>query len=321
LSDERYRGFVFNPADLAEESDLDLDRRREILFADAHVERWTHWELLGIPWNASAAEANAAFLEKVKVFHPDRYASVRLGRFRPLLERVFRRLTDARAVLGDEARRAEYARETAPPEDFARLELRRLEDERRGTERRARLARTNPLVARASRVADVLKRAKDALAAGQLMQAANDFQLVLGMDPDHAEARRLAAEARRKAAEARAAERFDRGIAAAAVGSWAMAVQAFREALEANPFDARPAVHGVRAALQLGDFATARQLGDAAVRASPRSGTSHEALGLALAAAGDGRAAKKFLERALELEPDLTAAKERLKKLRWSFLG
>jgi curved DNA-binding protein CbpA len=312
---------VFNPADLAEESDLAFDRRREILYADAHVGHWTHWELLGLPWNATAAEANAAYLEKVKIFHPDRYATARLGRFGPRLERVFRRLTEARAVLADEARRAEYARETAPPEDFARLELRRLEDERRGTERRARLARTNPLVARASRVAEVLKRAKDALAAGHLTQAANDFQLVLGIDPDHAEARALATEARRKVTEARATEAFDRGIAAEAVGSWAAAVQAFREALEANPIDARPAVHGVRAALQLGDFTTARQLGDAAVRAAPRSGTSHEALGLALVAAGDARAAKKSFERALEREPELEVAKEQLKKLRWSFFG
>ncbi|HYG67487.1 MAG TPA: DnaJ domain-containing protein [Anaeromyxobacteraceae bacterium] len=312
---------MFSPADLAEDVDLDPDRRREILFADAQVDRWTHWEVLGIPWNASAAEANAAYLARVKVFHPDRYASARLGKFRPRLERVFRRLTEARAVLTDDARRAEYARKTAPPEEFARLELRRLEDERRAAERRARLARTNPLVARASHLAEVLTRAKDALAAGQYVQAANDFQLVLGMDPDHAEARALAAEARRKAAEARGAERYERGIAAAAIGSWAAAVRAFREALLANPLDARPAVHGVRAALELGDSTTARELGEAAVRAAPRSGASHEALGLALAAGGDGRAAKKAFERALELDPALAAAKERLKKLRWSFLG
>jgi curved DNA-binding protein CbpA len=312
---------VFSPADLAEEAELELDRRLEILYADAHVERWTLWELLGIPWNATVAEAKAAYLAKVKVFHPDRYASARLGRYRPRLERVFRRLTEARDVLTDEGRRDDYARATAPPEEFARSELKRLDDERRTAERRARLARVNPLVARASRVTDVLKRAKDALAAGQFVQAANDFQLVLGLDPDHAEARALALEARRQGAEGRAAERYERGVAAAAVGSWALAVQSFREALELNGFEARAGVQGARAALHLGDTGTARELGEAAVRAAPRSGAAHEALGLALAVAGDARSAKRSLERALELDPELTAAKERLKKLRWSFLG
>lgn len=318
--DGRYTGYVFDPADLAEDCDLDLDRRREILYADAHLDRWTHWQVLGVAWNAPAADVNAAYLEKAKLFHPDRYGGARLGRHRARLERVFRRLTEARAVLVDDARREAYARETAPPEEFARLELRRLEEDRRAAERRARLARTNPLVARASRVAELLKRGKAALAAGQHSQAATDLQLVLELDPSHGEARALAAEARGRLKEARAAEHRERGVAAAAVGNWAGAVAAFREALAANPSDARAAVHGARAALQLGDAGAARELGEAAVRAAPRGGASHEALGLALAAGGDTRAAKKALERALELDAELPAARERLKKLRWSFL-
>lgn len=322
MTDEgRYRGFVFAPADLSEEVELELDLRREILFLEAHLGRWNHWQVLGVPWNASAAQVNAAWLEKVKVFHPDRYGTARLGRFRARLERIFRRLAEARAVLSDDVRRAAYARESAPPEEFARLELRRLDDERRATERRARLARTNPLVARASRVGELLARARAGLAEGHPAQAANDLQILLGLDPDHGEARALAAEARRMAGEARAAERYERGIAASAVGDHRGALAAFREAMEANPADPRAALHGSRAALALGDAATARALAEAAVRAGPRSAAAHEALGLALAEAGDGRAARRSLERALELAPDLPAARERLKKLRWSLLG
>jgi len=43
--------------------------------------------------------------------------------------------------------------------------------------------------------AELLKRAKEAMAAGQFGQAANDFQLVVSMDPGHREAAELAAEA------------------------------------------------------------------------------------------------------------------------------
>ena len=50
-------------------------------------------------------------------------------------------------------------------------------------------------------------------------------------------------------------------------------------------------------------------------------GAAHEALGLVLAALGREKDARRELERALELDPKLEAAKERLKKMRWSFRG
>ena len=320
MAGDRFQGFVFNPADLSEDVDLEEDRRREILFADAHP-HWTHFEVLGLPWNARGDAAKAAYLAKVKVFHPDRYAGRRLGSYRARLERVFRRLTEARDVLADDAWRAEYARQTAPPEEFARLEARKLDDERRAEERRARLARTNPLLSRAARIGDLLRRAREAMEAGKFSQASNDLVVLLGLDPDNAEAKRLAADARRRSAAQRAGAHFDQGLEASLTGSWNRALQAFREALTAEPGHLKAAVHGSRAALALGDPAAARELAEVAVRSAPRAGNAHEALGLALAAAGATRDAKRSLERALELDPNLQTARERLKKLRWSFLG
>ena len=57
------------------------------------------------------------------------------------------------------------------------------------------------------------------------------------------------------------------------------------------------------------------------MRAGPRAGVAHEALGLVLDAQGARKEARRALERALELEPGLASARERLKRLRWSFLG
>ena len=65
----------------------------------------------------------------------------------------------------------------------------------------------------------------------------------------------------------------------------------------------------------------ARDLAEQAVRVQPRNAPAHEALGAALEAAGKRADAKKALERAVEIDPRLESAKERLKKLRWSFLG
>jgi tetratricopeptide (TPR) repeat protein len=316
LSVDRRQGVELDEAALAEDVDIDSERRRLILTAEASLERWTHWEALGIPWNASVSEAKAAYIERAKAFHPDRYAGKRLGSFRGRLERVFRRIAQARDELADEVRRAAYARKTASATDFTRTEVRRLEDERRGEERRARLARQNPLVARAARVHEFVQRGKAALAEGRLSAAVNDLGLALGLDPKNAELVQLVAEARRKAGAARASELFHKGLEAEVVGNAAAALQRYREALEHDPANVRAAAHAARAAVASGDLASARALAGAAMRSGPRSGIAHEALAVVLEAEGSKREARKELERALELDPSLEGAKERLRKLR-----
>lgn len=318
---DRYQGFDFNAAELSEDVDLDVARRKEILFAEANLDRWTHWQVLGIPWNAQADAARGAYLEKVKIFHPDRYPGKRLGSFRGRLERVFRRMTEARDVLTDEGKRAAYAKTSAPPEERARLEARRLEDERRAAERRARLQRQSPLLQRAGRAGDLVERGRAALAEGRFAQAAADLVVAQGMDPRNAEIAALAAEAKRKAGQAKGLELLRKGLEAEALGRTAAALEAFRAALDADPTLVRAAAQGAKAAAQAGDVAAARELADRALRAGPRSGVAHEALGIVLEAEGNKKDARKALERALELDPSLERAKERLKKLRWGFLG
>ena len=321
LAFDRYQNFVFTPSDLAEDVDLPLETRKEILYLHARLGEIDHWQVLGLRWNAPAEAARAAYLDKVKVFHPDRHAGRRLGSYLGRIERIFRALTEARDVLSDPVRRPEYARRTAPPEEFARMETRKLEDEVRTAERRARLARANPLVARASRVQDLVRRGKEAMAEGRFGPAANDFLTALGLDPRHPEARALAEEAKSKVGAGRARELYDRGLAAELLGNRAAALAALREAAEIDPGEPRYAAAASRAALDAGDVEGALELAESAVRAGPRLARAFEALGAALQRQGQARDAKRALERALELDPSLESAKALLKKLRWSFLG
>jgi tetratricopeptide (TPR) repeat protein len=321
LAGDRYHGFVFTPADLAEDVDLPLEAKKEILYLHASLPGLDHWQLLGVRWNAPVEAVRTAYLEKVKLFHPDRYAGCRLGSFLPRMERLFRALTEARDLLSDEQRRAEYVLRTAPPEEFARLESRRLEDEQRAEERRQRLARANPLVARATRVQDLVRRGKEHMKNGKHAHAANDFLTALGIDPRHPEARALASEAKRLATAERAEDLFNMGLAADAVGRHAAALAAFRDAAVADSATPRYAIAASRAALALRDHDAARTLAEAAVRAGPRDARAFEALGAALAAAGLAKEAKRALERALELDEGLESARALMKKLRWSFLG
>ncbi len=316
MSVDRQRGVELDEAALAEDVDIDPERRRQILLAEASLERWTHWDALGVPWNAPASAAKAAYIERVKVFHPDRYAGKRLGSFRGRLERVFRRMTQARDVLADEARRAEYARKTAPATEFTRMEARRLEDERRAEERRARLARQNPLVARVARVQELVRRGKAAFAEGNFAAAANDLALAVGIDPKNAELAALAAEARKKSNSAKALDLFQKGLEAELVGNTALALERYRGALELDPAYVRAAAQAAKTAVATGDLASGRALAQAAIRSGPRSGPAHEAFAAVLEAEGNRKDARKELERALELDPALESAKERLRKLR-----
>jgi tetratricopeptide (TPR) repeat protein len=320
VSGDRYKGHQFNPAELAEAVDLDQDRRKAILFAEASLPTWTHWQVLGLEWNASPEAVRAAYLDQVKIFHPDRYAGKKLGTYRVRLERVFRRLTEARDVLTSEVDRPPYVLATAPALEVTRIEARRLEDERRSAERRGRLARHNPMLARAERITALMKHGREMLAAGQFVQAANDFQLVVGLDPGNTEAGPLAVTARKRALETRVNECLEKAHAAETMGSWQGALAAYRAAIEIDPGHVRSMVLASRAALQVGDAGSALGLAEQAIKAQPRSAVAHEALGLALEAGGQKGDARKALERAVEIDPRLESAKERLKKLRWSFL-
>ena len=201
------------------------------------------------------------------------------------------------------------------------MEARRLEDETRAAERRARLVRANPLVARASRVQDLVKRGKQNMTEGHYARAANDFLTAIGLDPRHLEARQLAEQAKKRAAAERAREAYEQGLAAETVGNMSAASAAYREAAEADPGHPRFASAASRAALATGDLEGARALAEQAVRACPREARSHEALGAVLQAQGEPKEARRALERALEIDPGLETARGLLKKLRWSLIG
>jgi tetratricopeptide (TPR) repeat protein len=299
---------------------LPLELKKEVLYTHARLDALDHWSLLGVPWSAPVERVREAYLAKVKVFHPDRHPG-NLGSYRARMEAIVRRLTDARDTLVHPTERAAYARKTASPEEVARIEVQALGEEKRSEERRSRLARTNPLLARAGRIQELLARGKRAREEGRWQAALNDFQLVVSLDERNAEARKLADEARRKAGSARAGEEYERGLTAEISGQIRQAISSFLQAAEADPQSTRFALAASRAALTAGDIDLAREQAERALRLAPRDGAAHEALGKVLHAGGNGREAKKALERALELNPDLEQARALLKKMRWSFLG
>ena len=99
---------LYDPAELEEEVDLDLDRRREILDCFYRLKDMSHYELLGVASDAEKKAIRDAYFRLSKRFHPDTLYGKNLGSYKSKMESVFKRLTDAYEVLGKKKRRREY---------------------------------------------------------------------------------------------------------------------------------------------------------------------------------------------------------------------
>jgi curved DNA-binding protein CbpA len=101
---------LYDPSELDEAVDLDLVRKRRILDTFYQLDHISHYEILGVDSGADKKAIKAAYFEIVNLFHPDRYFGKNLGSFKPKLERLFARTTEAHDVLTRQASREEYDR-------------------------------------------------------------------------------------------------------------------------------------------------------------------------------------------------------------------
>ncbi|HEY3256912.1 MAG TPA: DnaJ domain-containing protein, partial [Polyangiaceae bacterium] len=99
---------LYDARDLDEDVDLELERKRTILDTFHRLDSVTHYQVLKVDPSADKRAIKNAYFEVVNVFHPDRYFGKKLGSFKPKLERVFARLTEAHDTLTRSGPRAEY---------------------------------------------------------------------------------------------------------------------------------------------------------------------------------------------------------------------
>jgi tetratricopeptide (TPR) repeat protein len=101
---------LYDPAELDEPVDLDMARKRRILDIFYRLDGLSHYELLEVDTHADKKAVKSAYFELVNQFHPDRYFGKNLGSFKPRLERLFARVTEAHDVLTRTEARDEYDR-------------------------------------------------------------------------------------------------------------------------------------------------------------------------------------------------------------------
>lgn len=98
-------------------------RRLEILDMYQGIKTRNHFELLGVPRDATESQVREAYFRLAKRFHPDGQHEAHLGATRDALEAIFRRLGEAYEVLRNPRIRVVYERNLAktpvppPPSD------------------------------------------------------------------------------------------------------------------------------------------------------------------------------------------------------------
>lgn len=107
---QRQPASLYDPAELDEPVDLDVTKKRRILDTFHRLATLSHYELLEVDATADKRAIKAAYFELVNQFHPDRYFGKNLGSFKPKLERLFARVTEAHDTLTKQQPREDYDR-------------------------------------------------------------------------------------------------------------------------------------------------------------------------------------------------------------------
>ena len=307
-------------AALAEEVDLPLERKREILAREAALGQ-DHYAFLGVKPGASVKEISGAYHEASRVFHPDRYFGKQLGSYQARLDRVFRRLAEAHGTLTDDAKRDAYlkanprlrvATAAAAPARPPSAD----DDTARQAERRARLAR-HPYLARDAKAKSLVTEAKSQLKSGTPERALGLLHMASKLDPRHnpGAAERNEAHAQKNAE--RVKTEFERAREALAVGDSAAALTAYRSILALEPTSHEAAFSAAQLLFRAGAPAESRALAQTAVQLRGDHVPSLVLLGTVCGQLGMNKLARRHLEAALERDADNAEAKQLLKKLRW----
>ena len=306
-------------AAMAEQVDLDADRKKEILSLERALDRLNHFEVLGLRPGASPGEVKKAYHEASRRYHPDRFFEKNLGSFRGRVERIFKRIHESYSVLNDVDLRAQYEREHPEVASQPRAAAASPEDEARAAERRARLAR-HPYVAKLTRVHELIDSGKKSLASGDFSKAYTDLHLASKLDPKNQDVHELLNQVRHRHELQRAAEELKRGEAAEQGKDLVTAERCYLNAANLDPKSPLAASRAAKLLLQPGhDLKQARALAQRAVDLDPDNADHRFLLASILDRAGMGKLASRQVEEAVKLNPNHPEAKKRQKKSRWPF--
>lgn len=98
----------YDPKELESPADLTPEQKKRVLDYFYRLDDFDHYTLLGVTKEADKKTVKRAYFELAGYFHPDRYFGKKLGDFKPKMEVLFTRITEAHDTLVDAAKRLDY---------------------------------------------------------------------------------------------------------------------------------------------------------------------------------------------------------------------
>lgn len=320
-----YGNFIFPPGPMMAECDLDEAERKRILFFHEHLEEWTHYELLQVKRRADAKTIKRAYFERSKQWHPDRFRRPNLGPFKAMIDRIFQTVQEAYRVLSDPKKREAYDEANVlmvdqdEIADMLREQRKKEREVRRAEQAELRRKKRNPMRARIGKARTFYEEAKQLKAQGQLMEALRIARLAVTFE-QRPEYDQLVEDLQNEAGQLRIQPLMRRGQSQESLTNWTEAIEAFTEAVrlapDYGPARLRLAFNMVMAGHHPDDASPHAQK---AAQQLPQEPEAHFVLGLCYEKAGLEKAAVRSFARAVELKPNYSDAKKRLRSLKWGF--
>lgn len=91
-----------------EEVDIDPELQKWIVELHKQLGRLTHYDLLGVRRSADAKDIKRAYFRLAGIVHPDRFFKKRVGAFKPMIDAIFARISEAHETLRVAETRAQY---------------------------------------------------------------------------------------------------------------------------------------------------------------------------------------------------------------------
>lgn len=225
--------------ELHEQVDLTPEHQAYVLESYPRLGSLTHYELLGVARSADKKEIKRAYFHLVATIHPDRYFGKKLGSFKPKMEALFTRLSEAYETLSVAEKRARYdaTLPTATTTGAAAVPAVPV-DRREAAKKQAALdalkQRFLDARARARTHVDAAVRAR---AAGDFVSAAEQYRLALALAPQDAEIAAALAETTRTASNKLAESYRRQALLEERYGHWREAALSWKRVVDTNPDD------------------------------------------------------------------------------------
>jgi curved DNA-binding protein CbpA len=98
----------YDASEIDEECDLPRTERKKVLDVYYRLDDLDHYTLLGVGREADKKTVKRAYMGLAAIMHPDKYFKKNLGTFKPKMEVLFNRITEAHDTLVDAAKRLDY---------------------------------------------------------------------------------------------------------------------------------------------------------------------------------------------------------------------